>query len=111
MQLKNEFAANVIVLRNLIILPGAEQDVAEAYVWYEDQELGLGEEFLRCVDACIHFIRRNPEMYRLVHEGYRRAVVRRFPYVVFYEYSNNVIIVYSVFHCSQDSKKWRNRLP
>lgn len=46
-----------MVLRNLIILPEAEQDVAQAYILYEEQELGLGEEFLRCVDACIHFIR------------------------------------------------------
>lgn len=49
-------------LRNLIILPEAELDVAQAYVWYEQHESGLGEEFLRCVDACIQFIRRNPEM-------------------------------------------------
>jgi len=73
------------VLRNLIILPEAEQDAAQAYVWYEDQELGLGEEFLRCVDACIQSIRRSPGMYEVVHESYRRSVVRRFPYVVFYE--------------------------
>ena len=99
-----------MVLRNLIILPEAEQDVAEAYVWYENQELGLGEEFLRCVDACIQFIRRNPEIYQVVYESYRRAVVRRFPYVVFYEHSDTTIIVYAVFHCSQDPKKWRNRL-
>ena len=100
-----------MVLRNLTILPEAEQDAAQAYVWYEKQEPGLGEEFLRCVDACIHFIRRNPEIYGVVHENYRRAVVRRFPYVIFYEYSDNTIIVYSVFHCSQDPKKWRSRLP
>jgi plasmid stabilization system protein ParE len=99
-----------MVLRNLIILPEAELDVAQAYVWYEEQEFGLGEEFLRCVDACIQFIRRNPEMYQVVHESYRRAVVRRFPYVVFYEHSDITVIVYAVFHCSQDPKKWRSRL-
>ena len=54
-----------MVLRNLIILPEAEQDAAQAYVWYEDQELGLGEEFLRCVDACIQSIRRSPGMYQV----------------------------------------------
>lgn len=36
-----------------MILPAAEQDAAEAYSWYEAQESGLGEEFLRCVDAGI----------------------------------------------------------
>ena len=49
-----------MVLRSLIILPEAEQDAAQAYFWYEEQEPGLGEELLRCVDACIQFIRRNP---------------------------------------------------
>lgn len=99
------------MLRNLIILPEAELDVTQAYIWYEEQELGLGEEFLRRVDDCIQFIRRNPEMYQVAHENYRRAIVRRFPYVVFYEYSETTVIVYAVFHCSQDPKKWRSRLP
>jgi hypothetical protein len=45
-----------MVLSSLIILAEAEQDTAQAYAWYEEQEPGLGEEFLRCVDACIHLI-------------------------------------------------------
>ncbi|MGI0490880.1 type II toxin-antitoxin system RelE/ParE family toxin [Alkalinema pantanalense CENA528] len=80
-------------------------------LWYEDQELGLGEEFLRCVDACVQFIQRNPEMYPIAHESYRRAIARRFPYVVFYEYSDTIIVVYAVFHCSQNPEKWRSQLP
>jgi plasmid stabilization system protein ParE len=99
-----------MVLR-LIILSEAEQDVAQAYMWYEEQEPGLGEEFLQCVDACIQFIRRNPEIYEVAHENYRRAVVRRFPYVVFYEDSDTTVVAYAVCHCSQDPKKWRSRLP
>jgi hypothetical protein len=35
----------------LIIAPEAQQDVDEAYSWYEDRRPGLGEEFLDCVDA------------------------------------------------------------
>lgn len=100
-----------MILRDLIILPEAEQDSKEAYAWYSQQESGLGEEFLRCVDACIQSVRRNPEMYRVVFESYRRAVLRRFPYVIFYEFVDETIIVYSVFHCSQDPKKWRSRFP
>lgn len=40
------------MVKSVITLPQAEQDIADAYDWYEEQELGLGEEFLRCVDAC-----------------------------------------------------------
>ena len=45
----------------LIIAPEAQQDVDEAYCWYEDRRPGLGEEFLGCVDACIQAICRMPE--------------------------------------------------
>ncbi len=95
----------------LIVAPEAEQDLAEAYAWYESRRVGLGEEFMTRVDACIQAIRRTPEMHQIVHENYRRALVRRFPYAVFYEYASDVVMVYCVFHTSRDPEKWRQRLP
>ena len=71
----------------LVNAPEAGQDVADAYAWYESRRAGLGEEFLGCVDACIEAICRTPEIHTLVHESYRRDLVRRFPYAVFYEYA------------------------
>lgn len=68
---------------DLILTPEAEHDIAGAYHWYEGQQIGLGEDFLRRVDACIQSILRNPEGPRIIHETYRRALVRRFPYAVF----------------------------
>src|SRR5947209_5563581 len=96
---------------DLIIAPEAEQDVAEAYSWYEGRRSGLGEEFMSCVDACIEAIRRTPEMHTRVHAEYRRGLVRRFPYAVFYEYANGTVTVYCVFHTARDPEKWRQRLP
>ena len=96
--------------KSLIILPEAEQDITEAYNWYQERELGLGEEFLWCIGASIQTIKRNPEIYVFAHEKYRRVLVRRFPYAIFYEYFEDTITVYAVFHCSQNAKKWRNRL-
>lgn len=45
----------------LIIAPEDQDDVDEAYCWYEDRRPGLGEEFLGCVDACIQAICRMPD--------------------------------------------------
>ena len=50
-------------------------------------------------------------MYSVIHESYRRALVRRFPYAIFYEYGDEVVTVYCVFHTSRDPEKWRQRLP
>ena len=94
----------------LVLAPEVERDVREAYDWYEERRLGLGEEFLSCVDACIQAICRNPEMYAPVHADYRRGLVRRFPYSVFYEYAGNTVTVYSIFHNSRDPEKWRQGL-
>jgi plasmid stabilization system protein ParE len=87
----------------LIIAPKAEEDLQEAYAWYERQRVGLGEDFLSST-------LRNPEMHRVVHENSRRALIRRFPYALFYEYVNDHVIVLCVFHRSRDPEKWRQRL-
>jgi plasmid stabilization system protein ParE len=94
----------------LVIAPEAYQDLDEAYSWYEVHRSGLGEEFLGCVDAALQAICRMPELHPKVHEEYRRALVRRFPYAVFYEFAEGKVIVYSIFHASQNPDKWRNRL-
>lgn len=94
----------------LVIAPEAERDLVQAYAWYEDRRDGLGEEFLGCVDACIQAICRTPEMYPPIHDSYRRGLVRRFPYAVFYDYAADTVTVYCVFHTSRDPDKWRQRL-
>jgi plasmid stabilization system protein ParE len=94
----------------LIIAPEAEEDIAEAYGWYDRRRTGLGEDFLSSLDACIQAICRTPEMHAPIFENYRRGLVRRFPYAVFYEYAANTVTVYCVFHTSQNPDKWRQRL-
>jgi plasmid stabilization system protein ParE len=95
----------------LVIAPEAELDIAEAYVWYEGRRTGLGEDFLTSVDACLESIRRKPEVYPVVHETYRRSLIRRFPYAIFYEYAaGEAVTVYAVFHTSRNPAKWRERL-
>ncbi len=95
----------------LILAPEAEQDLAAAYDWYEERRIGLGEEFLSRVDACIQAILRTPEIHGIVHERYRRALIRRFPYAIFYEFDGPTVSIYSVFHTARDPAKWRRRLP
>jgi len=94
-----------------IVAPEAEEDIAEAYAWYERQRVGLGEDFLSRVDACIQGICRAPQVHAIIHENYRRGLVRKFPYAVFYEFAEDLVTVYCVFHTSRDPEKWRQRLP
>lgn len=95
--------------RRLLILPEAESELAESYRWYEDRWPGLGGEFMRCVDVCLASVRRNPGFYPLVHENIRKALVRRFPFGVFYKVRGETIVVQAIFHASRDPNRWRER--
>jgi plasmid stabilization system protein ParE len=98
------------MIERVIYLPEAEREVAEAYCWHESREPGLGEDFLRCVEACVLGIQRHPHLYPTALDEFRRALVRRFPFEIFCEPAGDCIPVYSVIHYSQDPQKWRSRL-
>ena len=95
---------------DLIVTDEAERDVAEAFAWYEDRRAGLGEDFLTSLDASLQGLRRMPEMHALAYRTFRRALIRRFPYAIFYEFEAQCVTVYSVFHTARDPQKWRQRL-
>ncbi len=95
----------------LIFTPEARNDIADAYQWYEEQSLGLGMDFLRCLEVAFLSIQRNPLIYRCIQNNYRRTLMRRFPYSIFFEQTDSYTVVYAVFHCSQDPVKWHKRLP
>ena len=94
----------------VIYTKDADEDVAESYDWYESREPGLGEDFLRCVEACLLTILRHPYIFPVAIDEFRQAPIRRFPFEIYYEPADDSIIVYAVFHCSQDPQKWRKRL-
>lgn len=96
----------------LVMAEEAELDVADAYAFYERQRVGLGEDFLARVDACIQGILRAPTARAFFLADYRRALVRKFPYAVYYTYEEAAgrVIVYCIFHTSRDPNKLRERL-
>ena len=98
------------MIEHVIYTPDAEYDVVESYNWYERREPGLGEDFLRCVEACLFSIQRHPHMFPIAVDQIRHVPIRRFPFEIIYEAIGDRIVIYSVFHCSQDPKKWRKRL-
>ena len=98
------------MIDDLVILPIAEQDIAQAFAWYERREPGLGDELLACIEDCYLAIRRTPEAFRAVRRDYRRALVQRFPYSVFYKFDGETIVVHALFHNSRDPRKWSSRL-
>ena len=95
----------------LIVAPEVETDLDQAVQWYEARKSGLGAEFLTNVTATVQEIVRMPEVHRIVERHYRRGLVKRFPYAVFYDLIGETIMILGVFHTSHDPSRWRRRLP
>ena len=93
----------------LIIRPEAEFDISEAYSWYNDRLLGLGSEFINCIDDAINSIMTNPESYTTVYKNIRRSLIRRFPYAIYYIYEEPDIVVLAVFHFKRNPTSWLKR--
>lgn len=93
----------------LTVRPEAEADLSEALCWYENQRPGLGEEFLLCVEEACERIARLPRTFPKVHKNCRRALVRRFPYGVFYVVEAKRVVVLAVLHARRDPKEWQAR--
>jgi toxin ParE1/3/4 len=99
-------------MKGLIIRPEAEADVAEAAVWYESREAGLGLEFMAEIRAAIRRAIEHPLAYSLLRKRpqVRRILSRRFPYNIFYIVASETIVVFAVLRASRHDKRWRERL-
>jgi plasmid stabilization system protein ParE len=96
-------------VKRLRLTPEAELDLDAAHLWYHRQAPDRAASFVVAVDACLEMIQRNPEASTLVDATMRRALVRRFPYAIFYEIGTREIVVYGLFHGARDPQIWRRR--
>ncbi|PJB11369.1 MAG: plasmid stabilization system [Flavobacteriales bacterium CG_4_9_14_3_um_filter_40_17] len=83
----------------------ANLEIIEAYLYYEEKRIGLGEEFLEHLGTYVDRITANPEHFPQKRKPYREAFIKRFPFVVIYEISKRKVIVYSVFNIWKNPEK------
>lgn len=88
----------------------AELDIAKAQVWYDAQRTGLGAEFRSEVARVIDRLAETPYIYQIVYRDVRRAVVRRFPHLVWYRIRGESVIVLACMHAGRDRDKVKARL-
>lgn len=94
------------MLKRYTIAPEAVEESREAYDYYEQRGEGLGAEFLTALEEAIQKIRQQPELYRVVKRGFRKVKLKRFPYLIIYDYQDDFVTVHSVFQGYRNPDKW-----
>ena len=87
----------------------ATHDLEDATYWYEDQLSGLGNQFITEAFNAFDRIEENPSSYPIVYKHLRRAVMRRFPFCVFFTLDDDHIHVVADLHGSRDPQHWQSR--
>jgi len=89
--------------------PEASADIAEAFSWYEQRRSGLGAEFESELDRTLGYITGMPSAGRAVHRTLRRALMRRFPFTVYYSVTAELIEIRGVLHNRRHPRTWLRR--
>lgn len=87
----------------------AVEDVRAAQRWYRRQAPGLDREFRRALDACLAAVLLWPAGFPIVRKQVRRALLRRFPYAVFFVCSEAEVVVLAIYHTARDPGPIRSR--
>ena len=90
----------------LVVSARAVREIGEAFEWYERQAPGLGADFLGVLDAQLETIKSSPSLYGEILPGVRRALLRRFPYGMFYATKGGLISVLAVVHTARSPRRW-----
>jgi plasmid stabilization system protein ParE len=94
----------------VVLRDEAQREFDEAFDFYELKKQGLGVVFLTRVQQVFDRISNNPSMHSIVVADVRKAVVKQFPFCVFYRPHSDRIEVLAVFHTSRDPEEWRKRV-
>lgn len=83
--------------------------MTEASLVYEVKSAGLGVEFLDDVQRVVDHLRTFPKLGQSIAGGFRRALLRRFPFLLIYADQPESILIIAVAHQRREPDYWRER--
>ena len=93
-----------------IFHPGAGEEYAQAVAYYADISLKLGERFNVEIERLILEVRRQPGRFFRFSPPARRALARKFPYILVFLDQPDRIWIVAVMHTKRRPGYWRERL-
>jgi len=87
----------------------AQTDIYNSEDFYENQSLNLGTYFYDRIISDLDALRHYAGIHA-VHFGFYRMVTKRFPYVIYYDIRDEIVVLHAVLHTRQDSSFIEDRL-
>jgi len=97
-------------MKRIRISSDALSDLNEGFLFYEQQDQGLGDYFTSCLRADIEELRISGGVHRIVHRQFYRSLSRVFPCGIFYTFEEGTVTVYAVVDLRRDPEFIRHHL-
>ena len=95
--------------RRVIVRPEAKRDLREAKTWYKNISAELKADFVEKIDDAVALARERPLAYQIVLRTFRRVLIQRFPYALFFHADDDRIVVVAVLHQARDPELLETR--
>ena len=89
--------------------PEAVAEARGAARWYRERNPDAAEAFLTEFDRALRRIAEAPERWPVVEAGWRRFVLRRFPFSIVYRVQSGQVEVLALAHGRRRPGYWRDR--
>jgi toxin ParE1/3/4 len=104
-------AASAPRLTALDVDPAALDELSEAADWYEERQIGLGDDFLTEVHKTAAQIQARPASFPWMLDvpaelSIRRALTRRFPYAIVFQQRREGLRIIAVAHAKRRPGYW-----
>jgi len=86
--------------------PAVEDEVVAAMAWYIERVPGLETDFYRSFLATLRLLAEHPQMFAEVDPPVRRALLKGFPYAVFYVVETTSVVVLACVHERRSPERW-----
>jgi hypothetical protein len=97
-------------VKRVTYLSVAEAELAEAAEYYDQQQSGLGRDFLDAVRRTEVRIQQNPELWVFHEKPLRGLRVQPFSYKLLYRELPDRIQIVAVMHFGRRPGYWKNRI-
>lgn len=93
----------------VIVLRSARNDLEDGYLFYDNSGEGVGEYFLRSLEADLRTLAVTGGSHQRVN-GYFRKYASRFPHAIFYKVEENEVRVHAIIDTRRDPEWISERL-
>lgn len=92
------------------ILDVAQKELDEAVLYYNSEQIGLGDQFLLEVLDCLQRVKQFPEAGHPFTTNSRRWRTRRFPYGIAYQILETEVLIVALAHLHRRPAYWLDRI-